>query len=336
MISTACAHSSERDSWKAGLALGHQLRAGLNEASPDAVIVFASAQHRGTDLLSALAEICDTECIAGASSAGEFTQRQRGEGHVSALALRSDELRLRIGLGRRIAAAPAAAAHQVVEAFDAAPPQSMSYRAALVMADALAGHTEALVEELTVRTGGNHSFFCGGAGDDGAFRRTHVFAGRQALSDAVVALEIVSSRPLGIGVSHGWEPAGPPLRVTEADGMRLVSLNDAPAVHAFEDHAAAIGRPFDPADPLPFFLHTAIGIRTHRGYRLRVPLAVHDDGSIGCAWARASIASSAPARGCSRRRRSSAATPTGRSLAPKASSAASTTAPPWCARCRPS
>jgi len=37
------------------------------------------------------------------------------------------------------------------------------------------------------------------------------------------------------------------------------------------------------SNPLPFFLHNILGIRGSEGYRLRVPLAIHDDGSIACA-----------------------------------------------------
>lgn len=91
--------------------------------------------------------------------------------------------------------------------------------------------------------------------------------------------------PLGIGVSHGWLPASAGYRVTEVDGMRLIGLNGAPAVQAFEDHAQASGQEFDPAQPLPFFLHNVLGIRTGDSYRLRVPLAVDSDGSVNCAAA---------------------------------------------------
>ncbi|MDB5874912.1 MAG: hypothetical protein JWQ07_4354, partial [Ramlibacter sp.] len=128
-------------------------------------------------------------------------------------------------------------------------------------------------------------FFGGGAGDDGRFQKTHVFAGREVVSNAVVALEILSSKPAGVGVSHGWEPAGPGLRVTESRGMTLVSLNGLPAVEAFKDYAEQTGQAFDVAQPMPFFLHNVLGIQGAEGYRLRVPLAVNDDGSVACAAA---------------------------------------------------
>jgi len=151
------------------------------------------------------------------------------------------------------------------------------------MTDALAGHADAVVEELTVATRGNYSFFGGGAGDDGRFQKTHVFAGTEAATDAVVALEMLSMQPLGVGVSHGWIPASEGLRVTEVEGSRLVSLNGMPALDAIEDHARSIGQTIDRADPLPFFLHNILGIQSDGNFRLRVPLAVNADGSIQCA-----------------------------------------------------
>ena len=84
-------------------------------------------------------------------------------------------------------------------------------------------------------------------------------------------------------MSHGWEPASEPFRVTEAEGVRLISLNGLPAAEAFEAHAAATGQTLDPAAPIPFFLHNILGIETASGHKLRVPLAIFDDGAVLCA-----------------------------------------------------
>ncbi|MGI8423459.1 MAG: FIST C-terminal domain-containing protein [Chloroflexota bacterium] len=78
-------------------------------------------------------------------------------------------------------------------------------------------------------------------------------------------------------------PAGAGLRATDADGMRLASLNGVPTVEAFEDHAQSTGQPFDRSAPLPFFLHNILGIDTGSVHRLRVPLSVNADGSVNCA-----------------------------------------------------
>jgi hypothetical protein len=285
MTETFTAISQQRDSAAAGLELGNAIRQAFHGATADAVVVFASAQHDFEPLLEPLAEGACTTIIAGSSSAGEFTHGTRGEGSVSVLALRSRDMRFAVGVGTRLSADPQAAARAVVASFRGQDEATLPYRSALVMTDALAGHADAMVEAMTLETGGNYRFFGGGAGDDGRFQKTHVFAGTASHTDAVVALEIASAHPLGVGVSHGWMPTGDGLRVTEVDGSRLISLNGAPAVEAFEQYAEATGQHLDTADPLPFFLHNILGIQGPLGHRLRVPLGITSDGSVLCAAA---------------------------------------------------
>jgi hypothetical protein len=285
MNQTHTAVSHARDTEGAVKEIGASIRGAFKGSPADAVVVFASAEHDFDRLLSGLARECGTETIMGASSAGEFSHSTRGEGSISALALRSDDMQFAIGLGENLSANPALAAREVARSFAGVTDSPLPYRAALVMTDALAGHTDAVVDELTLATGGEYRFFGGGAGDDGKFRKTHVFAGRKAASNAVVALEILSSKPLGVGVSHGWVPAGKAMRVTEADGTRLVSLNGIPAVEHIEEYARQTGQRFDRADPLPFFLHNILGIESGGQFRLRVPLGVEEDGALACAAA---------------------------------------------------
>ena len=275
--------SRNSDSDAAGRELGTSVRTALNGDVPDAMVVFASAQHDYARLLESVSEASGCTVIVGSSSAGEFTDRESGTGWASALGLSSKSMVFSIGVGTHVTEDPAGAARSTVNGFAGMKARPLPFRSALVMTDALAGHADQVVEELTVLTGGDYSFFGGGAGDDGKFSRTHVFAGTKALTNALVALEIQSLKPVGIGVSHGWEPAGTPLRVTESQGATIVSLDGAPAVQAFEDHAESSGVPLSLTDPLPFMLHNVLGIQDGEQYRLRVPLAILSDGSIVCA-----------------------------------------------------
>ncbi len=283
MTRTCVAFTHQEDSVDAGRELGKQIAEHLENEPADAVVVFASSQYHYEQLLQTLQQVCNPKLLLGSSSAGEFTNEAKGEGGACALALRSSAMRFSLGVGRNLSADRAAAARQVVESFRGLTSPSGEYRSALVMTDALAGHADDLVDQLTLATAGKYQFFGGGAGDDARFQKTHVFYGVETLTNAVVALEIVSSKPLGIGVGHGWEPASAGLRVTQAEGMTLISLNGMPAVHAFQAHAEATGQEFDPGNALPFFLHNIVGIDTGAGHRLRVPLAVNGDGSVSCA-----------------------------------------------------
>jgi hypothetical protein len=271
------------DSRAAGDHLGRQICEQLSGNSPDAIILFVSPKYDPAKLVAAFKGTCSSKVIIGCSSAGEFTSDSQGVGQASAVAIRSSEMQFACVMGRGLHKDRAAVAREIVGAFDGVGSRGPVYKSALILTDALAGHADELIEQLTVLTGGNYQFFGGGAGDDANFRRTLVFCGTEVASDAVVALEILSNKPIGVGVQHGWRPAGRPMRVTEAQGSRVISLNATSAAEVFEEHAAQTGQRFNRKDPVPFFLHNILGIDTGQGYKLRVPLSVNEDGSISCA-----------------------------------------------------
>lgn len=282
-MSKFCAVRSDvSDSRTAGQTLGEKIRESLGE-SPHALIAFASPRYKHEQLLEGLTESCRPDLLVGCSSAGEFAAEDHGAGSVSAIAIHSESLRFAVGVGRGLRSDRAAAARAVASGFRGQNSKSFASRAALVLTDALAGYVEDFLGQLTLATSGGYQFFGGGAGDDGRFQQTQVFFGTEVLTDAVVGLEILSKTPLGIGVGHGWRPAARLFRVTEAQGTRLVSLNSIPACEAFALHAQETGQKFDARDPMGFFLHNVLGIRSGSDYKLRVPLQVDSDGSVHCA-----------------------------------------------------
>lgn len=281
MTQFASAHTTETDPVAAARDLAGKIQPQVDGA-PDVLLVFASSAYDDRALLRELQAAVAPGILVGSSSAGEFTHGTAGVGTVSALAIRSTELKFSASIGHGVSSDGRGAARALVAGFQGLD-SDYPHRAALVITDALAGHAEALVEELTLRTSGRYVLAGGGAGDDARFEKTHVYLGAEAHNDAAVALEILSHKPIGVGVGHGWQPASPPMRATEVDGMRLIGLNGQPAIDAFEAQAARDGATFNHEDPMPYFLHNILGIATGDGYRLRVPLAVHADGSITCA-----------------------------------------------------
>ncbi|WP_426031383.1 FIST N-terminal domain-containing protein [Caulobacter sp. DWP3-1-3b2] len=155
-------------------------------------MVFAAPSYDHSALLDELATQCPGALVVGSSSAGEFMNQEQGEGLVSALGLAGEDVRFSVGMGRDVAGDAAGAAGQITSGFNGLSDFAFPYRSALVMADALAGHADVLIDELTLATGGQYQFFGGGAGDNAQFQRTSVFCGREVLSDAAVALEILT------------------------------------------------------------------------------------------------------------------------------------------------
>ncbi|MBC7788335.1 MAG: FIST C-terminal domain-containing protein [Anaerolineae bacterium] len=282
MTDVAIASTDLRDA-QAGEVLAAKVLSELHGAAPDALIVFASPQNNYAALLGALHSQCGAKAMIGCSSAGEFTSETSGTGLTTVIALRAPEMRFSAAITHGLSSGRATTASDLVQGFHGMSTSEYRHRTALILVDALAGHAEDFVDRLTVATGGMYQFVGGGAGDDARFRETHVFFGTESHSDAAVALEILSNKPIGIGARHGWAPAGDPLRVTQASNSCVVSFNVSPAVEAFEEHAAVSNQTFDRADPLPFFLHNVVGVKTDGGFKLRVPLGVDAEGGIVCA-----------------------------------------------------
>jgi hypothetical protein len=271
------------DSKEAGKYIGSMIHEAFEGDTADVVIVFCSSKYKYDLLLKAIKVSAQPKTIVGCSSAGEFISNKQGEDSISAVAIRSDDMRFSVGIGKDISGNAEKAADQVVSSFKGMDNQSYPYHSALILADALAGHTDTIIDRMNQLTAGTYQFFGGGAGDDAKFDKTHVFIGDDAFTDAVVALEILSKKPLGIGVRHGWEEASQPMRVTESDGRTLISINATPAAELFKDFANSTGQEFDQANPTSFFLHNVIGIKTTNGFKLRVPLSINKDKSIICA-----------------------------------------------------
>ncbi|MDB4908218.1 MAG: hypothetical protein JWO05_3002 [Gemmatimonadetes bacterium] len=272
--------STGRVNADAGSDLAGQIRDALGGYPPHALLVFASAQNDYAALLASLQAGCSPRVMIGCSSAGEFTGESDGTGRTSAIAFRSDEMEFRGALARDLSADRPRAVTEILSGFGGMANAEYRYRTAFVLVDALAGHAEDFVDELTQATGGMYRLAGGGAGDDGRFSTTHVFMGNEAHTNAAVALEILSNKPIGIGARHGWSASGGPLRVTESANACVVSFNVAPAVEAYDEHASATGQAFDHANPLPFFLHNIAGVKTEEGYKLRVPLGIAPEGGV--------------------------------------------------------
>lgn len=284
MTQVAVAFSSAQDGADAGRELAAQIRATLSERTPDALILFASARYDFGTLLDALHNGCGPRLVVGCSSAGEFTSADSGAGGCSALALCSDSVKFSASIGRGIRNDHRAAVAEVVRGFTGDAHTRESSRTALVFADPLSGYGEAMIQHLTLLTDGRYQFVGGGAGDDGKFQQTHVFYGRDAVPDALVALEMLSDKPIAIGAAHGWRADSAPMRVTEANGLSLQSLNAIPAADVYSDYADERARPFDRTQPLPFFLHHVLGVDAGVGPpRLRVPLGIEPSGALLCA-----------------------------------------------------
>jgi hypothetical protein len=280
MTDSTVVFTNLRSGKDAGLELGIRIRQKFTDQNPDVVIVFASSVYDYEALLRSLKAVCQPAILVGTSSAGEFTSKDFDVDSACAVAISSDEIVFKSGVATGINGDRELVAGQLNDQLTAQDDYKYRYHSAMLFADALSGYTDELIELLTEKTAGKYQFFGGGAGDNANFERTHVFYDEAAYTDAAVILEMLSVKPIGIGTSHGWVPAGPKLKVTASGGRRLISLNARPAVELYQEYAASKGQPLDLTQPIPFFLNNILGIEMGDTYKLRAPIGVDADGSL--------------------------------------------------------
>jgi len=280
MTKSAIAFTSFNDSETAGKELGTQIKNKLTDYPVKVLIVFASSSFDYDVLLASIKEITRPEILVGSSSAGEFISENFETDSACAIAIYSDEIKFSAGLARGIQFDREPVAEKLFSYLQQKDSYQYQYHSAMIFADALSGYTDELIDLLTEKTVGEYQFFGGGAGDNANFMRTHVFFGDSSYTDSAVVLEMLSNKPIGVGVSHGWRPVSDKMRVTEANGRKLISLNGKPALEIYKEFAKKTGQLLDEEQPVPFFLNNILGIEIAGGYKLRAPIAIIDDGAI--------------------------------------------------------
>ncbi|HKC13617.1 MAG TPA: FIST C-terminal domain-containing protein, partial [Vicinamibacteria bacterium] len=154
----------------------------------------------------------------------------------------------------------------------------------VLLVDGLNGAGEGLVDAVLSATRRFQQVVGGAAGDDGAFRATHVGAGLEATADAAAALHVFSPKPWGVGVDHGLRPTTGKMVVTKAEKNVVHQIDGRPAFEIYREHAAKRGVTLLPESAGNFLIGNELGIYFFdRLHRARAPLSVGPDGSLTCA-----------------------------------------------------
>ncbi|HEY3586347.1 MAG TPA: FIST N-terminal domain-containing protein [Myxococcaceae bacterium] len=202
-------------------------------------MVFCSQSHDLPALVAGINARSGGVPLIGCTTAGEISTTGSHEASVVVTALGGDgfeiETAVASGASRNLRAAGARVARCLPL------PGDRPYRALLLLTDGLAGDQQEIIRGAYGVLGAGVPLVGGCAGDDLNMARTFQLHGDQVLTDAVVAAGIASSAPLGIGVRHGWRPAGEPMLVTRSGGNRVSTLDDRPALDVYLDRLCVVG-----------------------------------------------------------------------------------------------
>lgn len=288
-MATKCSagFSSAPSSAAAGAEAAKMAVGGLG-GRPDIVFLFASTNHEYPELLAAVRAVTGKVPLVGCSTSGEFTHSHVGRGTVVLMAIKSDTIRFRTGLGQGVKGSQPQAVAAAMKTFQqehrAARAEGLTHATCFVCTDGLAGNGEDLVDALHAQTGMLGQIVGGAAADDAKFTRTDVFFDDQHHTDAIAVAYAFSKAPIGLGVRHGLNAGCDTMIVTRADANVLREIDGKPAIQAYQKFAKSLGEPFDEKTRGNFMIVHEVGMLTPTGeYKIRAPIGANEDGSLNMA-----------------------------------------------------
>ncbi|MGE4280046.1 MAG: FIST signal transduction protein [Magnetospirillum sp.] len=215
----------------------------------DLVLLFAGVNLlRDPDCFAALRRAFPQAILAGCSTAGEITPKGMSDGTAVITSVSFDKVRLRSVAARldhmdESAVVGAQLGHALT-----AP----DLHAALVFGKGVGINGSALIDGMVGAVGPQVPISGGLAGDGGAFVETLTLTSDGIDPDQVVAIGLYGD---SLKVSHGsfggWQPFGPPRRVTKADGNILYELDGQAALNLYKEYLGEYARDL-PASGLLF------------------------------------------------------------------------------------
>jgi hypothetical protein len=207
----------------------------LGGVAPALVMVFTTPRYDLPLLLAAIRSVTGDALLVGETGSGEMARDKflgPGAG-VAVLALTAGGYRFGAASVTDVARDLDAAGQEIARASraDAGP---SPHAVVVLLADALAGDLQQLVQGVYRVTGPRVGIVGGAAGDDQKFCATFVFHNDQVIQSGAVALWIASDFPLKVVTRHGWQPIGVPMLVTRAEGTTVLELGGRPAAEAYE------------------------------------------------------------------------------------------------------
>jgi len=233
MIKAGVGRSSGSDAFRAG---AEACREAMDRAGgkTNLIIVFSTVAYDQKKMLEGVRSVSKEIPLVGCSDSGEITAEGPVSKHVAVTALTSDTIKFLIGIGKGTDKdshkAGAMAAKEVKKKAKKDPSLFM------MLLDGLAENGAAAVRGVQEVLGKNFLIIGGSSGDDFLFKKTYEYYNDQVLSNCVIGIGLSGKFSFGLGVRHGWEPIGLPMKVTKAKGGKLIEINNRPALSIYEDY----------------------------------------------------------------------------------------------------
>jgi len=201
---------------------------------PDLIVIFSSVALDQEKMLQGVNSVAGDAVIVGCSDSGEITTEGPVKEHVAVMAVSSDQIEFTAGIGKGVGVNSHEAGKQA--AAEVVKKAKGKISMFVMLPDGTTGNGAAIVRGVQEALGKHFPIMGGSAGDDFKFEKTYQYFQDQVLHDAVVGIGFSGKFSWGVGVRHGWEPIGLPMKVTKSEGAVLKELDGKPALKIYEDY----------------------------------------------------------------------------------------------------
>lgn len=233
MIKAGVGKSANSDAVEAGKEAAEQALSQTGNKA-DLMIVFSTVAYDQEKMLKGVKIISKDIPLVGCSDSGEITKEGPVSKHVAVMALNSDTVDFAIGIGEGTDKDSHKAGAMAAKAAKEKTKGDISLF--MMFLDGLAENGAAAVRGIQEVLGKNFPIIGGSAGDDFLFKKTYQYYNGQVLTNAVIGIGLSGKFSFGVGVKHGWEPIGLPMKVTKAQGSKLIEVDSRPALSVYEDY----------------------------------------------------------------------------------------------------
>jgi hypothetical protein len=155
----------------------------------------------------------------------------------------------------------------------------------MMFLDGLAENGAAAVRGAQSVLGKNFPIVGGSAGDDFLFSKTYQYCNDQVLTNSIVGVGFSGAFSFGVGVRHGWEPIGLPMKVTKAQGAKLIEVDNRPALSIYEDYFGKKAEELikEPIAKLAYTYPLGMSVKGSSEFLIRDAVIANKKGEITCA-----------------------------------------------------
>lgn len=233
MIKAGIGKSNNPDAFKAGAEACKQAMEQIS-GEPKFTMVFSTVSYDQEKIIEGVRSVSGQASLVGCSDAGEITTDGSFLKHIVVMALDSPDIEWTIGVGKGTIKDSFQAGKDAAESVKSKSKKPISLF--IMLLDGLSENGAAAVRGAQEVLGKNFPIMGGSAGDDFMFEKTYQYHNGKILNDTVIGIGLSGEFSFGVGVRHGWEPIGLPMKVTKAEGAKLIEIDNRPALSIYEDY----------------------------------------------------------------------------------------------------